>query len=115
MYLLPFLDIPPITLATIIDEVPFALFSLSNLSFFWKFSQSRNKSLHALFGVVCVVMWVELRTAQTWRLVNQSIGCIVESRLANQRLGCTVVGGEGSDMTAAAGLTFRLQWTLGNR
>ena len=27
-------------------------------------------------------------------------------RLANQRLGCTAAGGEGSDMTAAAGLTF---------
>ena len=49
------------------------------------------------------------------QLANQSLGSIAESRLANQRLGCTAVGGEGSDMTAAAGLTFCLQWTLGNR
>ena len=40
---------------------------------------------------------------QTRRSANQSLGCIPESRLANQRLGCTSVGGEGSDMTAAAG------------
>ena len=46
------------------------------------------------------------------RLANRSLGCIAESRLANQRLGCTAVGGEGSDMTAAAGLTFCLQHVL---
>ena len=42
-------------------------------------------------------MGAELGTAQT-------------RGLANQRLGCTTVGegGEGSDMTAAAGLTFCL-------
>ena len=49
------------------------------------------------------------------RLANQSLGCIAESRLANQRLGCTAVGGEGSDLTAAAGLTFCLQQVLRNR
>ena len=57
-------------------------------------------------------MRAELRTAQTRRLANQSVGCIAESQLANQRLGCTTVGGEGSDMTAAAGHTFCLQWVL---
>ena len=60
-------------------------------------------------------MRAELRTAQTQRLANQSLGCIAESRLANQRLGCTVAVGEGSDMTAAAGLTFCLQRVLRNR
>ena len=49
------------------------------------------------------------------RFVNLSLGCNVESRLANQRLGCTAAGGEGSDMTAAAGLTFCLQRVLRNR
>ena len=60
-------------------------------------------------------MRAELRTAQTRRLANQSLGCIVESRLANQRLGYKAVGGEGSHMTAAAGLTFCLQRVLRNR
>ena len=57
-------------------------------------------------------MQAELRTAQTRRLANQLLGCIAESRLANQRLGCTAVGGEGSDITAAAGLKFCLQRVL---
>ena len=65
--------------------------------------------------MVCVVIRAELRTAQTRRIANQSLGCIAESRLANQRLGCTAMGGEGSDMTAAAGLTFCLQHVLRNR
>ena len=43
------------------------------------------------------------------RLANELLGFIAESRLANQRLGCTAVGGEGSDMTAAAGLTLCLK------
>ena len=46
------------------------------------------------------------RTAQTRQIANQSLGCIAESRLANQRHGCTAMGGEGSDMTAAAGSHF---------
>ena len=53
-----------------------------HLSFFWKFSQSRNTCIDALFGIVCVVMRAELRTAQTRGLANQSLGCIAESRLA---------------------------------
>ena len=60
-------------------------------------------------------MRVELRTAQMSRFANQSLGFIAESRLANQRLGCTAVGGEGSDMTAAAGLTLCLKRVLRNR
>ena len=43
------------------------------------------------------------------------VSSTTESRLANQRLGCTAVGEEGSDMTAAAGLTFCLQCVLRNR
>ena len=43
------------------------------------------------------------------RLANQLLGFIAESRLANQRLGCTAVGGEGTDMTAAARLTLCLK------
>ena len=35
-----------ITFATIVDAVPLVLFSLSNFSFFWKFSQSRNTYRH---------------------------------------------------------------------
>ena len=54
-------------------------------------------------------MRAELRNAQTQQLANQSLGCTAESRFANQRLGCTVAGGKGSDITAAAGLTFCLQ------
>ena len=98
----------------VVYAVPLALFCLTNLSFFWKFSQSRNK-LYALFGVVCVVMRAEQRTGQTSRLANQLLGFIAESRLANQRLGCTAVCGEGSDMIAAAGLTLCLKRVPRNR
>ena len=55
--LLPFPDITPITFTTIVDTVPLALFNS--------------------FGVVCVVMRAELRTAQTRRLANHSRGCTV--------------------------------------
>ena len=48
-------------------------------------------------------MRAELRTAQTRRLANQSLGCIAESRLANQLLGCTSAGGEGRDKTCCCG------------
>ena len=51
-------------------------------------------------------MLAERRTAQTRQLANRSLVCTAESRLANQRLGCTAAGGKGSDITAAAGLTF---------
>ena len=59
-------------------------------------------------------MRAELRTAQTRQLTNQSLGCTIQ-RSANQQLGCTAAGGDGSDMTAAAGLTVCLQRVLRNR
>ena len=73
-------------------------------------------------------MRAELRTAQTRRLAKQ---CTCDNHivkldfdilfefalvltLANQQLGCIAAGGEGSDMTAAAGLTFCLQLVVYN-